>query len=306
MKCIDRKTGALATRYQLGLLSGEEQERFELHLLKCSACVDEIEKMDPVFHALRRDPAGLLRELNAVDDAPEAAGERNESAFFRLKLAVTDLLDELPSNVLCFVSAHRTAAIVGALGVAAVAVVIWRVSLVDRAGPLPQPQIAVGAPDTMEIHIPETPVRKYASLARIERVEWNPMTLMGAEEESDAELLFENGMNLYTAKKDRQAAALLHRAVKADPENYDARFFLGLSCLLADSAQAALSHLRAAARMARTDAQRERSLWYSANALLLLEDAQGARREMRRVVKMKGDYESEAREILENMKPEDM
>ena len=41
--CTDRSTGRLIHAYELGLLSDEESERFELHLMQCEYCVSQIE-----------------------------------------------------------------------------------------------------------------------------------------------------------------------------------------------------------------------------------------------------------------------
>lgn len=46
-KCIDETAGTLLHAFELGLLSPEEKDRFETHLLSCNYCYAEVKKFMP-------------------------------------------------------------------------------------------------------------------------------------------------------------------------------------------------------------------------------------------------------------------
>ena len=53
MSCTDRGIGDLIGGYELGLLSDQERERFEDHLLECETCFESLYKMAPLAHLIR-------------------------------------------------------------------------------------------------------------------------------------------------------------------------------------------------------------------------------------------------------------
>jgi hypothetical protein len=56
-ECTDESVGTLLGPYCLGILSDEDQERFELHLFDCEFCRQELEEMLPVATRLRQEQA---------------------------------------------------------------------------------------------------------------------------------------------------------------------------------------------------------------------------------------------------------
>lgn len=53
MSCADRGIGELIGGYELGLLSDQEKERFEEHLLECEYCFENLYKTAPIAQLIR-------------------------------------------------------------------------------------------------------------------------------------------------------------------------------------------------------------------------------------------------------------
>jgi hypothetical protein len=70
--CSDIETGRLIHAYEIGRLSEDEQERFEIHLLECEHCFEEVRSFEDVATLLREDPdvRAALQEA-AADAEPE-------------------------------------------------------------------------------------------------------------------------------------------------------------------------------------------------------------------------------------------
>jgi hypothetical protein len=74
-KCIEPKVGALLHAYELQLLSEEETECFELHLMKCEHCLNRIRSIGQNIEMLTSasEVAELIdevAEVEPVDDIP--------------------------------------------------------------------------------------------------------------------------------------------------------------------------------------------------------------------------------------------
>ncbi len=68
-RCTDPELGAMLHAWELGMLSDEDRQRFEVHLLQCEACADEASQFTQVGILLRQDP-----------DLKPSAGESSQSA----------------------------------------------------------------------------------------------------------------------------------------------------------------------------------------------------------------------------------
>lgn len=62
--CTDPSLQEWLYDYCLKNLSAEQTEKFELHLLQCTACQKEVAKMDRVFSAMRKTPEYFKKKLS--------------------------------------------------------------------------------------------------------------------------------------------------------------------------------------------------------------------------------------------------
>jgi len=71
--CLDPRLREWLHLYELGLLTGVQQEEFELHLMDCDSCRDEVEQFKSVARHLRHAPQvrncvdGVVREASPAD-----------------------------------------------------------------------------------------------------------------------------------------------------------------------------------------------------------------------------------------------
>jgi hypothetical protein len=55
-RCTDPGLGAMLHAWELGMLSEDDRQRFEVHLLQCQACADEASQFTQAGKLLRQDP----------------------------------------------------------------------------------------------------------------------------------------------------------------------------------------------------------------------------------------------------------
>jgi len=81
-RCIDHNIGDLLHAFELDQLDSEQQDAFELHLLSCDQCFEQVSKFEGVASLLRSD-ADVQELVRSAATAPEAETE-HESLWSRL------------------------------------------------------------------------------------------------------------------------------------------------------------------------------------------------------------------------------
>jgi hypothetical protein len=71
-ECTDKMTGTLLHSYELGLLSEPERTRFELHLVECKHCLDELQSFETASRLLvsNGDVGAVLEQTLQGDAVP--------------------------------------------------------------------------------------------------------------------------------------------------------------------------------------------------------------------------------------------
>lgn len=82
-RCIDNNIGIKLHGYEMGQLSGDQADQFELHLLECKSCFEQAAKFEPAIDMLRSDP-----DLKSI--VAEAADRQANKTLF-----ITRLLSQL-------------------------------------------------------------------------------------------------------------------------------------------------------------------------------------------------------------------
>ena len=67
-ECIDKKLGKLLYAYELGMLQESDRDTFEVHLLECPFCHEQVSQMADAADLLRRDQdvRGNVRDLDRL------------------------------------------------------------------------------------------------------------------------------------------------------------------------------------------------------------------------------------------------
>jgi len=76
LRCRDPKLGALTTAYELGLLGPEDQARFEAHLDRCPACLENLYDGAVTAAVLRLAPGEAARRLPSAPAPARPRGWR--------------------------------------------------------------------------------------------------------------------------------------------------------------------------------------------------------------------------------------
>jgi TolA-binding protein len=257
----------VAVAYLRGALPEEERDAFERHYFECAACHERLR--------IVRDAGVVLRSGAA---AVEAWPPRPARGAFRP-----------PARPWLAWAA-------GAAFVAVGAAVVLR-NLAPPAPPSATPAAvsptapASAAPPSAE-PVPRPPLDV---LARVEPPPYAPLVVRGGE---PADAAFAKAMDLYVRGDHAGAAAGLRAALQEDPSLLEARFYLGVSELLAGRAQPAVRELR---RVASGDDEgfAEAARYYLAKAHLSSGDAAAARRELQLVARGEGDHKQRAEQLLE-------
>lgn len=66
-KCIDTSVGLLLHGYELRILSEEDWERFEIHLMSCESCMSDLADFDRRAEFLRSDPEAVAETVRAAE-----------------------------------------------------------------------------------------------------------------------------------------------------------------------------------------------------------------------------------------------
>jgi hypothetical protein len=256
-RCREPELGRLIAPYELGLLAEEEQARFEAHLQDCPTCLEELYAHAPAVAGLTGEPERWAERLAAL--AAESGARRRSGVVVRLQEALRRR------------TLQRAWLPVGAAAAAVLALLL----LLPRGG-----------------------ADRLRELARLEPVAYVQVETRAGGPGRTGEA-FADGMAHYTAARYPEAAASLAAALTLgadDPtwrQREQARFFLGLSLLLAGNAALARPHLEATTRV-HLRPLAERGRWYLAQCDLVLGDAAGARANLQALADSGLAYRAEA------------
>lgn len=180
-------------------------------------------------------------------------------------------------------------------------------NFIDRSGnfiaPIPRP-IRFAVPviaALILIFILRPTDAKYAALAQIEPLFYQPIESRGEESLSETEKLFQQGMAFYQQGDYDSAINKLLLVIKKQPEDVNANFYIGLCYLLIKNPDRAIFHLQKVIEL-NGDFLLEKCYWYLGNAYLLKNDGKKAVKMFEKVVAMEGDFEWEARGMIVDIK----
>jgi tetratricopeptide (TPR) repeat protein len=257
----------VAVAYLRDELPEEERDAFERHYFECAACFEKLQVIRDLGTVLARRDTPVARPASG-----ERAGRRAPAVTWLAWAA-------------------------GAAFVAVGAAVVVR----NAAPPAPLPSAmpsassAVGGPPSGAPTAPASPARPpFEALARVEPPPYAPLVVRGMEPAGS----FDRAMERYVRGEYAQAAAGLRAALGEDPASVEARFYLGISALLAGNAEEAIREL---ARVAGGDDPdlAEAARYYLAKAYLGRGEVGAARRALRPVAQGDGAHKERAQQLLQ-------
>jgi TolA-binding protein len=254
--------------YLRGDLPEAERDAFERHLLECTTCFERLQVVRDLQGVLRRDAAAAPAASVA---APRAAGR--------------------PATGWLAWAAGAAFVAVGA------AIVLRNMAPPGPLPPSPAPPSSPAATGPSAAPVSPAPPERppLDVLARVEPPPYAPLLVRGAE---PADVAFGRAMEHYVRGDYAAAATGLRAALKEDPASTEARFYLGVSDLLAGRTEEAIREL---GRVAGGDDAgfADAARYYLAKAHLARRDVAAARRELQRVARGDGDHKALAQQLLQ-------
>ena len=229
-------------------------------------------------------------ERYAAGTLPEDAAEAFEEHYFRCAacLASLEAVQEATVVLRKPVTVRRFSYI--GLALAASLVVTLAGALVWNLAPVTE------RPAPVSVARDEPPAQNpWVELGKFEAPAFRESTLRGATDTPGNE--FSDGIRAYQQGNYTRAAAFLQIAAETNPRDARTQFFLGISQILAGNPAGGLEALRRVDAMGLTPFQEE-ARFYQAKALLQQGDAAGARSLLTTLVAMRGDWETQAKELL--------
>ncbi|MBU1881913.1 hypothetical protein KKA08_07735 [bacterium] len=260
--CTNESLGHLIAFYETGQLSEKEKITFEIHLLDCDFCRNELQQMTTTFDLMHEHRTSILQALGTTDAKPLLhPKEVKQPIFSRLKEFILKIFNALAQPE---------------FAVASVVTILFASFLL-----------------TLENAPPSSP---FTDLLRFEKAPYNSQILRSSEAEPGAQQ-FKSGMSYYLNDDFGNAALQLEKAVASEPENGVYRLYSGVCYFLQRQGDPAIDALLKAVNL-NEDVLQNRSRWYLAQAYLLKADTARAREQLEILSAEQLEYSSEAEELL--------
>jgi len=265
MNCKEVEERHILEGYLLDRLSEPEREEFEKHYFECGSCFSQLQTGLALQAELQHRPAMPARARGA-------------------SLRRTWVWAPVFAAMLLLFSAG-----------------IWWYTAQKRQ---PSQQVASSPPKTS----PEVPVQakppsmaapSLEELARVEPPAYTEIVLRGAEDE--AQETFHKAMQFYVKGDYAHAIPGVRAAAKASPRTASFNFYLGACYLLAGQTDPAIVSFRQIVSLG-DPAYSESAHFYLAKAYLRKREVTAAEDELQKTVQLHGSLESEAAEILRQLR----
>ena len=144
------------------------------------------------------------------------------------------------------------------------------------------------------------PTTELSDLARLEPLPYRSLQIKSGAATTATERFFEAGMTAYVQKDYAGAIGQLAFAARQDSTNASFHFYLGLCYLLSNQVEPAIEHLQRTIALGGNSVL-EKTYWYLGNAWLLQEDRVHALAAFQKVTELEGDYQWEAKAIMDKI-----
>jgi TolA-binding protein len=257
MDCTRVAADEIADQYLLGHLSEADRAAYESHFFVCERCIDELRTLE----SLRTE----LQQTMPVESAEPVRRRRHSWVW----------------------------AAAAAAGLALPFVMWSGARLLAPTSDRDRTAVMLTAPQ-----LPPTPAQDtgLAALAELSRIEPPPYLSLTVRSEEDARIRFEAAMTAYTRGEYATAATALEEVVSLQPSNTRALFFLGISYLMVDRADAATTVLQRCAA-AGDPVYSDEARYFMAKALLRKGDRTGAAAALDVVVRSNSPRADDARRL---------
>jgi tetratricopeptide (TPR) repeat protein len=271
MNCINAEVGRRISRFEMGRLTGAENEQFELHLTECDFCLHEVQAMMPVVATMRNEKDALLKGLHDEGISFDSLREKLLSEARTAKKA--SILTHVRNDFRKLFEHFGRPIVWGPVAVAATACLVFVLRL--------------GGPQ---------PVSPFAACLNFEKLPYQSIDVRG-ESIAQGKQYFDSGMAQYLRNDYRKAIDNLRQAAKSSPNDERIWLYLGVASFLDRQPDLSVEALTTADTIA-SPALKTRTGWYRAQAYLLAGDSGKAVPLLDRVIRERREYASEAEALL--------
>jgi TolA-binding protein len=265
MNCKEVEERDILEQYLLDRLTDPEREEFEKHYFECGSCFSQLQTVLAMQGDLQQQPSMPARARRAS-----------------------------LSRTWIWAPAFAAIVILFSAG-------IWWYSARNRQ---PSQQVASSPPKVspevlVQAQPPSPVVPSLEELARVEPPPYSDVVLRGAE--GEAQETFHKAMQFYVKGDYAHAIPGVRAAAKASPGDASFNFYLGACYLLAGQTDPAIVSFRKTVSLG-DPAYSESAHFYLAKAYLRKKEVAGAKDELQKTVQFHGSLESEAAEILRQLR----
>ena len=264
MNCKEVQELDIAERYLLDRLTEPEREEFEKHYFECGSCFSQLQTGLTVQAELRRQPP--------MPEEVRGASLRRTWVWAPAFATMVVLL----SAGIWWYSVQKSPSSQQA----------------SRSPTKANPEVSVQT-DTLHNAGPSN-----QELARVEPPPYSAIVLRDAEDEGQG--TFRNAMQYYLKGDYARAIPGVRTAVKAGPRIPRFNFYLGACYLLTGQTDSAIVSFRKTISLG-DPAYSESAHFYLAKAYLSKNEVSGAKVELQTTIRLRGDHEAEAKDILRQL-----
>jgi len=257
----------------MGLLSEKDRTRFEDHALECSYCLQELQRLNPRLKILFEHKPEILENLQAKGITFEGAQNELLRLVAKQKVPAESAWERFHNFTK---SNWFPKAAIPALAVATAIILV----LVLPKSPHP-----------------DNPYYKYLSFEKAPYLPLGDTRVM----ETETHRFFNEGMHLYQKNDFRGAITNLEKAVQSDSSDGKIWLYLGIDYYLDRQANPAIEALTKARQKLDT-VQRNRALWYLAQAYLLDGDVESSVPILQILSNQQLEYAKEANHLLKEIR----
>ncbi|MBC8184487.1 tetratricopeptide repeat protein [candidate division KSB1 bacterium] len=260
MNCTNPKIKQLVCLYQFDMLTEEQKQSVEAHLLDCDACFDELYCLSPVMELIENIPERFISALQPRDTIFER--------ILKLLKKAVNVLKKTGSDIFTAISK------------------MW--GILTPKIPVPRYDSYIGnwtiiKTPILNILVPATATiilaiiflfpgsKQYSDLAILKKAGYSSFRLKGAVEPTNTQEMFDKAMTLYELNNYREAIPILNEFTEREPGSAFGYFYLGVSLLLTEKWESGIEKLKISANLCQKQnllILEERCYWYLGNAYL--------------------------------------
>jgi len=276
------------------MLTEEQKQSVEAHLLDCDACFDELYRLSPVIELIENMPDRFLSALQPRDTIFERILKLLKKAVSALKKTGLDIftaISKMWEILTPKIPVPRYASDIG----------VWTI--------IKTPILKILVPATATIILaifflfPGS--KQYSDLAILEKAPYYSSISKRDGEHANTQEIFDEAMKLYKQNNYRAAIPILNEFTEKDSNNAYGYFYLGVSLLLTEKRESGIEKLKISANLCQKQNLRileERCYWYVGNGYLKINKVEESVMFFKKIIELGPELKKDAKKQVARIK----